>query len=506
LRTIIPTTRSNEPNEAGPPDASDRADPQAPLSPFWWFVLSLGGLVAFLCVTAGATEGSPREIAIFAVVISLAGLLCVRQVYPTRESSASFLFVVCFSLFNLGLAPFVAFGITIPTFGLSVYDTSWLYTTAFPRAMTLATLGLLALLVGTTFGRLFGTGAFRPPDSPEARSTRDAVSAYLGLPGAALMAVAVIAFFAVALSHGGFRIFTSGYPNWLAATKGSPLPYVYALTGFGTGILAISTKSRARTMGAIFFVAFALPALVVGLRAEVLFPIVSAVVMGAFRTPLLNGKRFFAVLIVVLLVVSGIRTFREVGFADATATSASSGPSFNAFDGLAEMGYSLRPTVVVLQWQEEGQPSLDGGSFESPFVRLAHSALPVLGPNTPALTDPDILNTVVAQRVGAIGFSQTAEAYDNWGTAGVIGFLLAIGLALSWIDRSPLKASSLLIRNSVFVPLLLEVRNTFTPVPAQVLLGLVASFVVLAYARHRLARSSHVRSAQPFQLASRSGS
>jgi len=458
-------------------------------------------------VTAGATEGSPREIAIFTVVSSLVGLLCVRQVYPTRESSASFLFVVCFSLFNLGLAPFVAFGIKVPTFGLSVYDTSWLYSTAFPRAMTLAMIGLLALLVGTTFGRLLGKGTFRKPDTPETRSARDALSVFLGLPGAALMAIAVLAFFAIALSHGGFGVFASGYPNWLAATHGSPLPYVYALIGFGTGILAISTKSRARTIGAILFLAYALPALVVGLRAEVLFPIVSAVVMGAFRSPLLNGKRFFAVLIVALLVVSGIRTFREVGFADATATSPSSGLSFNAFDGLAEMGYSLRPTVVVLQWQEEGQQPLDGGSFESPFIRLAHSTLPVLGPNTPALTDPDILNSVVAQRVGPIGFSQTAEAYDNWGTAGVIGFLLAIGLALSWIDRSPLKASSLLIRNSVFVPLLLEVRNTFTPVPAQVMLGLVASFVVLAYARHRLARSSRVLGPQqPLQLASRSGS
>lgn len=456
----------------------------------WCFIFALAGLITFVSLTAGGTQGSPREVSILAVVSSIASLLCIRLVYPTRESSASFLFVLCFSLFNLGLAPFVALGIQAPSLGLGTYETSWLFSTVFPQAMAIATIGLLSLFVGTTFGRLLAKGEIRSRDNSTSAGMHDDLALKLGAFGTTLMGIAVLAFFAVALTHGGLKSFTSGYPSWLSATQNTPLPYVYALIGFGTGILAISSKSQARTMGFFFFVVYAAPALLIGLRAEVFFPIVSAIVMGAFRSRFLSGKRLIALLIVALLVISGIRSFRDVGFPGAAGSSDSTASvSFNALDGLAELGYSLRPTVVVLQWQQEGQPALDGGSFASPFVRLAHSTLPFLGPNTDAKSDPDILNSVILQRVGAIGFSQTAEAYDNWGTAGVIGVLLIIGLALAWIDCAPAKALSLLIRNSVFVPLLLEVRNTFTPVPAEVLLGLVVSLLVLAFVKREMTPS-----------------
>jgi hypothetical protein len=501
LRSIPTTSPPNHARGASSPNSPERAGRSTALSPLWWCVLSVCGLFAFLSLTAGASEGSAREIAIFASVSAILSLLCVRQVYPTRESSASFLFVLCFSLFNLGLAPFVALGISVPTFGLSSYDTTWLYATVFPRALALCTIGLLSLLVGTTLGRLLGRNEIRKPLSPAQLSQRDAVAGQLGFPAALLMAATVLAFFVIALSHGGIRVFIDGYGNWSSSTQGTPLPYVYALIGVEAGILAVSSKSRAKTVGFLCFAAFALPALAVGLRGEVLFPIVAAVVMGGFHSQLLNGKRFLVVLVVALLAVSAIRTFRDAGFAGTTSTSNQTiSASFSALDGLAEMGYSLRPTVVVVQWHDQGQPALDGGSFMSPFVRLAHSALPVLGRNTPVQIDPDVLNSVVLQRVGPIGFSQTAEAYDNWGTAGVIGVLLVIGLVLSWIDRSPLTLGSLLIRNSVFVPLLIEVRNTFTAVPAQILLGLVVSATLLVFARHRSAqRSLGLRQALHFQ-------
>jgi hypothetical protein len=505
LRTSLLTTPTKRPGGEASPQASELATAAASYFPLWCFVLALCSLLAFVSLTAGGTTGSPREIAILALLGSLASLVCVRQLYPTRESSASFLFILCFSLFNLGLTPFVALGIAVPTFGLGTYDTNWLFSTAFPRGLALATLGLLCLLVGTSLGRLLGHGQLVKPDRQVRSETEDALMAHLGTPGAVLMGFAVFAFFTIALTHGGPGVFTSGYANWLDSTQGAPLPYVYALIGFGTGILAISKKSQSRNLGFFFFVVYGLAALLIGLRGEVFFPVVSAMVMGAFRFRLLNGKRLLAVLIVGLLLISGIRTFRDVGFPDVTARSINTtGVSFNAVDGLAELGYSLRPSVVVIQWQEQGQPGLDGASFESPFVRLAHSALPLLGHNTPVKSDPDILNSVVLQRVGPIGFSQIAEGYDNWGTAGVIGFLLLIGLGLAWIDCSPSRTSSLLIRNSVFVPLLLEVRNTFTPVPAQILLGLVTAFVVLAVA-HTQANppGENGLEMRPVQLASR---
>jgi hypothetical protein len=104
------------------------------------------------------------------------------------------------------------------------------------------------------------------------------------------------------------------------------------------------------------------------------------------------------------------------------------------------------------------------------------------------------MNSVITRRVGTIGFSQPAEAFENWGRAGVVGFMFVIGLVLSWIDRSPKRVWSLLARNSVLVPLLYEVRNAFSPVPGQIVIGLALSAGVLLLARHQRARAGAGRS------------
>jgi hypothetical protein len=239
-------------------------------------------------------------------------------------------------------------------------------------------------------------------------------------------------------------------------------------------------------IGFVAFATYAVVALFVGIRTEVFLPLVVVVVMASFRTPVITWRLFLVVLVAGLCLISGIRTLRTSGVADLPgSSSASTALSVNPIDGLAEMGYSLRPTVVVIQWWQEGQQPLDGSSFLNPFIRLAHSTLPILGPNLPAGTDPNILNSVVFARVGPIGFSQIAEAYDNWAASGVVGFLFMIGILLSWIDQSPRRMWSLLVRSSVFVPILLEVRNTFTAVPGQIILGLVAAGAVFLLGRSR---------------------
>jgi hypothetical protein len=408
------------------------------------------------------------------------GIAAARRLYRTMESSASCVYLLCFGVFSLGVCVFFLFNAVMPTFGLSIADTSWLTSPLLPEALVLTTIGALALILGSCVGAAWG--AVRHQTVAPARALQDrqarAASAVFGM---FLMMGSVGAFFVVGFRSDGLHAFTGGYGNWEQATASSSLPYVYAILGLALCMLAVGARSRSRRLGFAVFLVYALIALLVGLRSEVLFPAVAVLVMLGYRRRVLNGRRLIIIVIIALCAISGIRSFRGAGIAGAGPVGVPI--SLSPQDGLAELGFGLRPMVVVLQWQQGGQAALDGGSYTDPVTRIAHHLLPFLSPDRPAYADPDIISSTLLDTVGPIGFSPTAEGYDNFGELGVVGFMLVVGLALSWIDRSPRNAASELYRAAVLIPLLIEVRNTFTPVPVEILLGLGIVYVVMLIGR-----------------------
>ncbi len=322
-------------------------------------------------------NASPKTAAFIALVTALVGLFCCRRMYATKEGSASFLFVLCFSLFNLGLAPLVLFGVSIPTFGLSPTQLLWLTSSQFEPALVLATIGLLALMAGTAIGALWGSARWIPErQSPEDKLAKGDLARAIGIPGALFMTISVGAFFLVALKYAGVSGFTAGYENWQTATANAPLPYVYAPLGLSLGMLAIATPSKARRFGLLMFAVYALVALYIGLRSEVMFPAAGALVLISYRRRILTGKRLLLVLIIGLLLVSGIRSSRNNSITTGTAASS---VGISPVDGLAEMGFSLRPTVVVMQWNDNGQSKLGEAAsrLRSPerVIGLYHSSV-----------------------------------------------------------------------------------------------------------------------------------
>ena len=114
-------------------------------------------LLVFVLILRARLDGSSlRVLAALAVLCSALGLISSHRLYRTRESSASFLYILLFSLFNLGLAPFFLFNSTVPTLGQSIYVTNWETNGAFRDALILSTAGLLALIAGTSSGTAFG--------------------------------------------------------------------------------------------------------------------------------------------------------------------------------------------------------------------------------------------------------------------------------------------------------------------------------------------------------------
>ncbi len=446
--------------------------------------------------TAGTAFGT-------GLLVALVGLVCCHRVYRTAENSASFLFVLAYLFFNLGLAPFYLFRLTMPTLGSTPDTVGWLASPLLARAVWLVTLGLVALLFGTCAGAWWGTlhpGRRRRGDA----ASEEALRRSLGPPACAVLCVCTAVFVADIVLQGGAGAVTSGYDAFRNVGANAVTSYLYPLIGLSGGMVFLSGASWARRVGIAVFVGFCLLMLAVGLRSEVFFPLFGAIVLVGFRRRVLTPVRLVVAVVVAVVLIAAVGVTRngaapvEVppALAGGPALGPSGGAAVNPLSALVEMGYSLRPTVLVLTWQQDGRPPLDGASFASPFYRAAHRVLPELGQPVPAAQDPDILNEVVLQQpgVGAIGFSQPAEAFANWGTAGVVGFLLLVGLVLSWVDRSPPDVLSQLVRVSVFVPLLVEVRNTFTPVPVQIALALTLSYVVVLAARS-LARGRRVPAA-----------
>lgn len=491
-------------------------DERASATPHWrrgstseiycWTAAAVVALAVMLSLRTRLEAAAPGTVFTVGWVAALAGMVCCHRIYRTRENSASFLFLLVFSLFNLGLAPFFIFDLTITPPDTNSSTIAWLSSPLLSTAVLLATIGVITLVLGFCLGAAWGSrrhprrGRSDDLDEPAMRKA-------LGLPACIVLLVSVAIFLAYILGQGGIGAFTGGYDNFRTSGASGPTSYLYPLIGMSGGMAALAAPSRARTVALTVFGGFTLLMLAVGLRSEVFFPVFGAIVLVGFRRRVLTVARLVVVAVaaMVLITVVGAARNGNVHASAPTQVVSATGPaigssatSLDPLDALVELGYSLRPTVVVLQWQQAGQAPLDGASFVSPFYRTLHRIVPELGPALPASEDPDLLNEVVANTpgVGAIGFSQTAEAYDNWGFAGVVGFLLLLGLIMSWIDRSPRNILSQLIRVSFFIPLLVEVRNAFTAVPIQIALAIVLSVMVVLTARG-IARSGAARAMPP---------
>jgi hypothetical protein len=160
-------------------------------------------------------------------------------------------------------------------------------------------------------------------------------------------------------------------------------------------------------------------------------------------------------------------------------------------DAVAEMGYSLRPTTVVLGWHSRGEP-LRGGDT---FLAVPARALEKLVGEGPPAFDTRLFDVEILSRVGAIGGSPVAEGFHNFGLAGVIGVMALLGLLVAIVSRNPRTPTDDAFVGAVLVILLTQVRNAFAPVPVQLLL------VVALFAGVRLLTADRTGSSHPGAVA-----
>ncbi|MDT0604077.1 O-antigen polysaccharide polymerase Wzy [Thalassotalea castellviae] len=296
--------------------------------------------------------------------------------------------------------------------------------------------------------------------------------------GGALLLFMITTFLLVGFATGALQSYTA----YLTVINQSPFVtllfvYIYLFMGMAVVFVAVSYRPG---FGYFYFLAFAIWAVIafkVGLRGEVMFPTcVAAAILGRRKIPIGTFKLsiMIFIMLIAIVIVKNARLSGDYSKID----------NMNPLNALAEMGSSLRTVQEVVKWRNEGFKLLYGASYWAPFERQLALFLPIERP--PAKKDKRLLNVVVQEKAGPIGFSPVAEAYLNFGEKGIIFIAFILGISLAKFDSlaSTVRADTLI--GVALIPLFIMIRNSFTFIPVQTIMGIIIALIILQLAKIRV--------------------
>lgn len=451
------------------------------------------GVIALVAALAMPDEGVGVTIANFWWIALASVAVIGALVARAGVWSATGAYAAVFWCFHFGLIAALASGLVGPM-DLSLWDRLWVLGPFGADAALLALVGSLALTSGASL-----VHSWRSTDPKEERPIDGDDAAHPhGPAGSVLVFAAILLWCGIVVTTSGTAGFFGSYGEYLQTTAEFSTAMAGVWLGLGCGIVISVTGKLGwlRTSAIAAFCCLALVALPLGLRGEILFPSVAALVASARCGRALSPGKACAFVLILLVVIPVVREVRNTGLQG--LSHAVLEPRF--FDAFVEMGASLHPVEKVVRWRAEGEAFEKGSSYWAPIERAAARVLPGAR-STAAEDDMRIMNVLVTDRVGAIGFSPVAEAYRNFGALGVVLVLGILGAVLAAIDTIGDRRVAVLALATVYVPLLTNVRNSFVSVPAQCAVGILI-VVGLVMIRHMTgtvlcrpyARSPYVRS------------
>lgn len=432
-----------------------------------WFLLMV--LTLYLGVTSRAVELDRGPLEWIASISWVALLLVLANILPRGILSISFIFFASLGVFHAGLILTSSVG-AITDEDILYHIAYWFYRDQTSLAIELVNLAMLSFALGA----LLTSRARLPEYKARGGSFNQRVYHFGGM----LLIASMLGFFALSVFTGVLGSY-GAYLNLLSKVPILGVVYAYLYFFIGLGLVMVSATYR-QGFTLIYFTLFggwALVAFRLGLRGEVMFPLMVSAAMFGRRNLTLSLPLILLLLLTFLTVTTVVKNARVSGdYSDI--------PTFNPLNAVAEMGASLRPVQEVIKWQAEGDPWLYGGSYWAPFERQL--ALFVPGMNRiPAGSDDRLLNVVVAERAGPIGFSPVAEAYANFGKGGVVFVMLFLGALMGKLDNIGPSTRRDIVIGAALLPVFIMIRNSFTHVPVQVILGVVISLIVIFLASEK---------------------
>jgi oligosaccharide repeat unit polymerase len=417
------------------------------------FFLFAGSLLILL---REELERNLQLAAIAACSVAIASVWALSRAHPRRWISLGSAYAALFALFHMSLLfPLM---INKPIQPLDPLDTSWIETPGFKSAVVLVAIAQAVFSLGYLVNsRVKGRNA--SPQLPiDVSSDEGFATDGPGVVGPVLLTLGILLWMYSVISTGAAVIGASKL-DFLEHTKNTNIADAYLLMGFGMAVAASSHSITWRHRALLCFGVWAVPAFVLGLRGEVIIPFAAYLIVAARRRTIRLRPWVFAAAIGALAAGSAVRVLRQFG-AGATAFDIS---SFNPFDGLAELGGSIQPLVVVVNYHQSGEPFIGLDTYLAPFRRVFIGR--ILGGETlPTAEDPSVFSTMIVQRVGFIGGSPAAEAYRSGGVVALVIVMLLIGFVVASLDSLPNKKLTNSLVGMLSTILLIWVRNDFTPV------------------------------------------
>jgi hypothetical protein len=426
--------------------------------------------LALLAIVAGAALAPSLRadaIGVEAVAFALVWVGCLLLLsvrHPSGLLSPSGIYLIVFGLFHGGLL--FSVGLRGEAGRIVPLASTWVDAPTVPNAVRLCMAGMVSFTVVTLLVR------WRAPDmsaAPEPAPPDEERSSFrigfVGL-GALFLGIALVSLTVVlggGLSSGYDAVFLSGQGSALLA-------YGLLLLGMGAVLAIVGTPDQRRVALASFGL-FALVAVPLGLRGPVLFVAAAVLAVEVRRGRRVRPLTAFVAVVALLMVIGVVRESRLEGPSALLRADWVTSP----LDAVGEMGFSLHPTVVVYQWHEDGEPFRNGTTLAAVPLRMVDR----LAGNPPTTDDRRLFGQELLARIGPIGASPVAEGYHNFGTAGVIGLMAAIGLIIAALDRRRVRAVNDAVLGVVLLPLIADIRNAFSVVPAQVFVGLVLIGIAL---------------------------
>ena len=222
---------------------------------------------------------------------------------------------------------------------LSGSVTQWLtapdlYRAAYLSAVWIASFAVVASFLGVATRSTQGAGRWA--------SARDGRTSLVGV----LLEVMGLGTFLVAFMRaGGVSLIGGGYGLFLENAQDSTTTYGIWAMSLGFNLSQLGDR-RTRQVGLIAFGLFAAIAFPLGMRGTVLFPLICALVARQVRglrtpaVPLAIGAVGFAALSSVVRVTRGGSDRR--------------GMALGIVETLAEMGFSIKPVLIILNYREVG--------------------------------------------------------------------------------------------------------------------------------------------------------
>lgn len=406
------------------------------------------------------------------LIVWSGSLAAVSLVTRPRYASFSFLYLVLLAVFHAGI-PLAEIAGGLTDLALTNYIRTWYYSEESSYAMSLSTLGCASFALAVVMFQVLNPR--RPTHKRILSSTPSRLFSNFTLGFAVILVVLFLVVFmrlGALGSYWDYHLALVLYPSFMTFVS-----WFYFLIAVCFVFAISSFKSRAGKASILILAVWALFALRLGLRGEVLFPLVAGIGVLARNGMVVRLKYLVVVLVIILLASGIIRQERGAGeYSDVVLAS--------PFNTVAELGCTLRPVVEGVKWIESGDEYLYGGSYWAPIERAVARVLPGFE-SVPAREDKRLLNVVIQERVGPVGFSPIAEAYLNFGTLGVVGAMFILGLIINILDRRPASFGGTLYIGVAMVPLLISVRNSFTFVPAQIVLAMLLVWLVLRLSTNR---------------------